>query len=216
RRNIAAVIGFLLVLTTEASVGDSSLSEFCSETKECLLYTPVCQTEEYEVRNLSSTKWVTTEETSRIMEMATYTAFRRLFKYITGANENGANIEMTSPVIIKSKTNKGWFESCTYTMSFLLPSEHQLNPPKPTDSQVSITEMPGMNVYVKSYGGWMMSYRARDKESELMDSLESVGAMYKKDFSYAVGYDSPMKMFNRHNEVWFVAEGTPVCPATAA
>ena len=27
---------------------------------------------------------------------------------------------------------------------------------------------------------------------------------------------SPMKMFNRHNEVWFVAEGTPVCPATAA
>uniref|UniRef100_A0A8C5BTK5 Heme-binding protein soul5 n=1 Tax=Gadus morhua TaxID=8049 RepID=A0A8C5BTK5_GADMO len=129
----------------------------------------------------------------RIMEMATYTAFRRLFKYITGANENGlSNIEMTSPVIIKSKTNKGWFESCTYTMSFLLPSEHQLNPPKPTDSQVDLAFCP--------------TQLGVDKESELMDSLESVGAMYKKDFSYAVGYDSPMKMFNRHNEVWFVAE----------
>ena len=127
---------------------------------------------------------------------------------------------MTSPVIIKSKTNKGWFESCTYTMSFLLPSDHQLNPPKPTDSevdllvlpsleccvyltmfshpnrterlsllQVTITELPTMNVYVKSYGGWMMSYRARDKESELMESLESVGATYNREFSYAVGYD---------------------------
>ena len=54
---------------------------------------------------------------------------------------------------------------------------------------MSITEEPGMNVYVKSYGGWMMSYRARAKESELMESLDSVGAKYRKEFSFAVGYD---------------------------
>ena len=101
------------------------MSPLCTETKECLLYTPVCQAEEYEVsengaisfserekkmsektvmlmkactcppprvlqvRALNSTKWVTTEETSPVMEMATYTAFKRLYKYITGANENG-------------------------------------------------------------------------------------------------------------------------------
>lgn len=50
-------VGKNLVFNAESSIAlhsyicrDSSKSNFCTETKECLLYTPVCQTNDYEVR----------------------------------------------------------------------------------------------------------------------------------------------------------------------
>lgn len=42
-----------------------------------------------QVRSYDSEKWVSTEETSFSMEFASITAFRRLFNYINGGNEEG-------------------------------------------------------------------------------------------------------------------------------
>jgi len=111
---------------------------------------------------------------------------------------------------------------------------------------VKVSRLPDMHVYVRSYGGWMMSVSDWINTRRLAESLDSVGASYPGDYHYAVGYDrynrpggksvlsgsvpaqpntppssdllpclcfSPMKMNNRHNEVWFVVKGEPVCPA---
>ncbi|KAG7263633.1 hypothetical protein CRUP_012868 [Coryphaenoides rupestris] len=165
------------------------------------------------VREYNSAKWVSTEETSWSMDKAAFTAFRRLFKYINGdTNKEGTKIEMTSPVIIKSFKKKGLFSYSKYTMSFLLPSVHQLHPPEPTDSQVKVSTLPYMQVYVRGYGAWMMSVSDWFNTRRLSESLDSVGASYFGDYHYAVGYDSPMKITNRHNEVWFVVKDEPVCP----
>lgn len=43
-----------------------------------------------QVRHYDSVKWVSTDETSLFMEIAAMRAFKRLFNYIAGANENGA------------------------------------------------------------------------------------------------------------------------------
>ncbi|GLD70103.1 nuclear receptor subfamily 5 group A member 2-like protein [Lates japonicus] len=84
---LSGLVGFLLVLTTEARVGNSSELKFCSETEQCLLFNLICKTEEYEVRHYDSVKWVSTNETSFFMEFAAMKAFRRLYEYITGAND---------------------------------------------------------------------------------------------------------------------------------
>lgn len=42
-----------------------------------------------QVRHYSSVKWVSTDEEAFFMDTAIMTAFRRLFKYITGSNANG-------------------------------------------------------------------------------------------------------------------------------
>ncbi|KAM6957142.1 heme-binding protein 2 [Aplochiton taeniatus] len=207
----AAFVGLLLVLTAEARVGNSSESLFCTETKECLLYDVVCQNGDYEVRHYDSVKWVSTVEKSMVMEMGQMMAFRRLFKYITGANADGAKIEMTCPVTIKVEKGASFWESNTYTMSFVLPSNFQTAPPKPTDEKVYIHESTHMKAYVRSYGGWMMGIRDKMQAESLANELDSVQASYVKEYHYAVGYDSPMKMWNRHNEVWYVAAGEPVC-----
>lgn len=211
---LSGLVGFLLVLTAEARVGNSSQLSYCSETEECLLFDPVCKTDQYEIRHYSSVKWVSTNETSYFMEIAGMRAFKRLFKYITGANENGSKIKMTTPVIVKMEDhNKRFWETAVYTMSFLLPSEHQKNPPKPTDDKVYISEMPDMKVYVQSYGGWMTGLADKTQANNLRSALISAGLKYK-DFHYAVGYNSPMTLFNRHNEVWFVVEGEAECSSS--
>ncbi|XP_042360747.1 heme-binding protein 2 [Plectropomus leopardus] len=208
---LSGLVGFLLLLTAEAKVGNSSQIEFCSETKQCLLFDRVCDADGYEVRKYGSVKWVSTDEMSFFMEIAAMRAFRRLFNYIDGANKDGKKIEMTAPVIIKMIEDKYFWQRSTYTMSFLLPAEHQANPPKPTDDKVYFQKMPDMKVYSLSYGGWMTNLSDKNKASTLSALLDAVGAKYKKGFHYAVGYNSPMKIFNRHNEVWYVVEDDPVC-----
>jgi len=53
----------------------------------------------------------------------------------------GANINMTAPVIIKVNASATMWQSSVYVLSFLLPSEYQANPPKPTDPSVSLWDI---------------------------------------------------------------------------
>ncbi|KAF7654764.1 hypothetical protein LDENG_00065370 [Lucifuga dentata] len=205
---ISGLVFLLLVQTIEARVRNCTELDFCTETAQCLLFDPICENENYEVRHYGSVKWVSTDETSSFMWMAANEAFRRLYQHISGDNESGQKIDMASPVIVKIK-NK--FGKKDYIMSFLLPAEHQENPLKPNNSKVYINDMPDMNVYVRSYGGWMSSLADFVYSIILFLALVKDGATFKKDFHFAAGYNSPMTIWDRHNEVWFVAEGPPLC-----
>ncbi|XP_068434451.1 heme-binding protein 2 [Clinocottus analis] len=203
---LPALVGFLFVFTAEARVGNSSELSFCTEAEQCLLFDLICKTDDYEVRHYESVNWVSTDEESWSMDFASMTTFKRLFNYI---KEN--DIQMTAPVIIEVPTTGLWLEWSTYKMSFLLPVEHQQNPPPPSDVNVYINQMPEMKVYVRSYGGWMVGISDKIKANSLSSALNAVGAKYTKSSHYGVGYNSPMTMLNRHNEVWFVSEDEPVC-----
>ncbi|XP_075869272.1 uncharacterized protein soul5l [Nelusetta ayraudi] len=201
----------LLLLGAEASVGPSTNSSFCTESKECVEYELVCKTDEYEVRHYSHTRWVSTDAEAYFMGVGAAMAFRRLFQYITGANEGGVQMEMTAPVLVKIPEETKMWEPAVYTLNFPLPAAYQDEPPAPTSDKLYFTVMPEMDVYVRSYGGWMLSVTSRLYAHMLTKELERVGASYNHSYHYGVGYDSPLKLLNRHNEVWYVAEGPVVC-----
>ncbi|XP_026055715.1 heme-binding protein 2-like isoform X1 [Carassius auratus] len=186
---LTGVIVLLFTVTVNARVGFSSESSYCTETKECFLFDLVCAGKDYEVRHYGAAKWVTTEAESYFMEMATARAFRKLYKYITGENEAGAKIDMTAPVIVKVIESASKWQSSVYVLSFLLPSNYQASPPKPTDPSIYFTDTPDMKVYVKSYGGWMMSVVARSQAQSLKTSLDNVQATYETGYYYNVGYN---------------------------
>uniref|UniRef100_A0A3B3SFB1 Heme-binding protein 1 n=1 Tax=Paramormyrops kingsleyae TaxID=1676925 RepID=A0A3B3SFB1_9TELE len=186
-------------------------SSFCSESKECLLFDLVCRTADYEVRHYDPVKWVSTDAEAYFMGVGAAMAFRRLFKYISGANEDGVKMDMTAPVLVKIPEDRKMWEPAIYTLSFLLPSEYQDNPPNPTNEKLYFTDMPDMKVYVRSYGGWMLSLTSKLHSHILIRALDRAHAPYNTSFHYSLSYDSPMKLLNRHNEVWYVAEGEPVC-----
>ncbi|XP_077574660.1 heme-binding protein 2 [Stigmatopora nigra] len=195
----------------EGSVGPSTNGSFCTESKECLEFQLLCKTDEYEVRHYSPTRWVSTDAEAYFMGVGAAMAFRRLFQYITGANEAGVQMEMTAPVLVKIPEETKMWEPAVYTLNFPLPRAYQEKAPAPTNDKLYFTEMPEMDVYVRGYGGWMLSVTSRLHAHLLTKELERVRAAYNRTYHYGVGYDSPLKLLNRHNEVWYIAEGAPVC-----
>lgn len=211
---VAGIVVLAFAFAVEARVGNSSESSFCTETKECLLFDTICEGEDYEVRKYEFSRWVSADYDSVFMEVAINRAFWKLFQYIQGANDAGIKIDMTAPVLIHTQDGTKIWKSSRYTVSFLLPSIYQegQSAPNPTDSSVYFSEMPDMKVYVKSYGGWLFGLTSRTKSRALRESLDASEASYVKGSHYDVGYDSPMKMTNRHNEVWYLVDGEHVCP----
>lgn len=56
-------------------------------------------------------------------------------------------------------------------------------------AQLYFTEMPEMDVYVRSYGGWMLSVTSRLHAHLLTKELTRVRASYNHSYHYGVGYD---------------------------
>uniref|UniRef100_A0A671SXV9 Heme-binding protein 2-like n=1 Tax=Sinocyclocheilus anshuiensis TaxID=1608454 RepID=A0A671SXV9_9TELE len=195
---LTGVIVLLFAVTVDGRVGDSSESSYCTETKECFLFDLVCAGKDYEVRFKIDRKIEITTEKQSYMDK----------------RKPEQHIDMTAPVIIKVNDSASMWQSSVYALSFLLPSNYQANPPKPTDPSVYFTDTPDMKVYVKSYGGYMMSVVARSQAQSLKTSLDNVQATYETEYYYNVGYNSPMKIMNRHNEAWYIVKGEPVCPKT--
>ena len=109
---------------------------------------------------------------------------------------------MTAPVSTKIVSSEGPNCERSFTISFYIPKEHQTEPPQPKDPDVFIEEFPEMTVYTTSFGGYA-------KDGDFLEHAKILTEKTKDknvngDYYYTAGYDSPMKLFNRTNEVWFV------------
>ena len=124
-------------------------------------------------------------------------SFKKLFKYISGHNENKEEISMTTPVTQIEK--KG-----SMTMQFYLPSRfNKDNIPRPSNSDVKILNIKGGYYAVITYSG-----RASDKNFiKYKNILEN--ELIKKDISILstpikATYNSPFTLpLLRRNEVMF-------------
>jgi len=160
---------------------------------------------------MSSKRWK--KQPSSIM-------FMELFKYISGVNKEGNEVEMTRPVSTHHSIKKKHFGGDVeiQEMCFYIPAEHQANPPQPLDkSPVYIFQRPTMRVYVLRFGGFAMSSDTWQKNRDLLDNL-LLGKPHHDSEYYTNGFDSPMTLFNRRNEVWIqdLEAGAPVIAAVVA
>merc|ERR1712083_1064235 len=108
--------------------------------------------------------------------------FMKLFRYISGVNQQQEEVEMTSPVLSTIKLLEN--NMMTKEMCFYLEKKHQANPPTPVDDAVNIKEA-----------------------AKFAEVLRSAGEEVDTSTFYTAGYDSPMKFWNRRNEIMFLAAG---------
>ncbi|XP_043939480.1 heme-binding protein 2-like [Protopterus annectens] len=206
--NMIAAFMFIIFMNSFLDTfGESTKPAFCRETRECFTFQTLCQTKDYDVRSYKASVWAGTEMKGRLA--ATVTAFWRLFRYIQGKNEGGVKINMTAPVI--TKVSEDASRQKKSKMYFLLPAAYQDTPPVPTDSDVFIENFPPLTVFVNSFGGWMTSSKEKKQLKALADSLNNDQQKYFASVTYSAGYNSPMELTNRHNEVWYEADGQPKC-----
>ena len=150
---------------------------------------------------------------ARDADAASSEGFKRLFKYITGANSSQAKISMTVPVsqgasegasqkiamttpVQQSPAADGW------RVSFMLPSEFTLETaPVPTDSRVYVREVPGrLMVALKFSGRWTES-NYTEHEQELAQHVAAAGLTATGAVERAA-YNAPFSIpWFRRNEV---------------
>merc|ERR1719233_2717739 len=219
-------------------VGDEKAEEVGDKDYEGVPYTVIQKYEDFEERLYPSVKWACTEMTyersdenddndesgsvwsvfNKMMEMMkkknwkgkpSSTMFMKLFKYISGVNEQYEEIEMTVPVLTNMKLLED--NMINKEMCFYLEKKHQENPPTPIDKDITIENREEMTVLVHRFGGYAMEDDVWIKEAEsFAEKLDKNDYGGSIDFSnfYTAGYDSPWKFWNRRNEVMYLVKTT--------
>jgi hypothetical protein len=143
--------------------------------------------------------------------------FRRLFRYITGANKSQAKISMTAPVaqapsqkismtvpVQQAESSDGW------RVAFMLPTEYTLKTaPVPTDKRVYVRQVPGRVIAVlKFYGRWTERNYANNQDALLKTiDAEDITAMGEVQ---RAAYNAPYTLpFMRRNEVMVAVNRMP-------
>jgi uncharacterized membrane protein (UPF0136 family) len=143
-------------------------------------------------------------------ESAGNEGFRRLFRYITGANTARSEISMTAPVsqqaagasiamtapVAQTAQGEGFW------VAFVVPSSFTTETvPRPTDSRVRIRPVPAQFVAVARYSGFWGEARYLREEEKLRDAITRRGLSADGMPQFA-RYNPPyMPPFMRRNEI---------------
>ena len=113
-------------------------------------------------------------------------SFMRLFGYISGANESGQKIAMTTPVFMEAGA-----EDTASKMGFVVPKDVvKSGPPQPKSADVSISKREGGRFAVVQFPGRLSPELAQEKEKSLREWLSSKG-LEGEDTAETAGYDPP-------------------------
>lgn len=192
-------------------LGKSSSAMYSSQKKpafcnglDCPNFNVINTTSNYEERVYEESHWVTTEMMNIDYDQATRPMFMRLFDYISGNNVKKEKIDMTAPVINRIIPGQGPACKNHFTMSFYMSSSVK-SPPQPSDKNVYLSSLPQQKVFVAQYGGFSSKSEMLKQAHDLATALQRDGKRFNELFFYTAGYDSPFKILNRHNEIWYFA-----------
>jgi hypothetical protein len=149
--------------------------------------------ETIQIRQYEASLFTSVEIPSNNYRKTSTKGFSVLAGYIFGGNDKKEKIAMTSPVAMSLKDST--------TMMFLVPKKYTRdNLPVPNDSSIEFKDVPEKKVAAISFSGWANDLKIASFKKKLIDVLESKGIQYTDNF-YFLGYNAPMEVFNRKNEI---------------
>ena len=160
---------------------------------ETYAFTIIDSYETIEIRQYEASLFTSVQMPSNNYRKTSSKGFSVLAGYIFGGNDKEEKIAMTSPVTMSLKDST--------TMLFLVPKKYTRdNLPVPNDSSVEFKDVPEKKVAAISFGGWANDSKIASFKKKLIDVLNSKGIKYTDNF-YFLGYNAPMEVFNRKNEI---------------
>lgn len=193
------------VLAAPVAAADWKAPWFCHDLN-CPMYKVVSKTSKYEIRQYEPAGWVSTLVPGIDLDKAEETGFGRLFDYISGSNKEKKKVPMTCPVTNFIQPGQGPNCENNFTISFYLPYTYQgtgTPAPIPSAADVEITHTPKLTVATIAYGGWSDDAKVIEYAGELGNALVADKVKFDNSTYFTAGYDSPFRIFERHNEVWF-------------
>lgn len=178
-------------------------------------YTLIEKNDAFEIRKYAPYLVAQTEVTGTFDEMGNK-AFRILFKYISGENQQRSKIKMTAPVIKENTENNGRKIQMTApviqeidkinpksaTFSFVMPQSFTLATlPIPLNDRINLKEIPAKTVAVLKYSGGWGEEKYKKNEAILLKALDDADIITIGKPSFA-RYNSPFVLwFMRRNEI---------------
>jgi hypothetical protein len=149
--------------------------------------------ETIEIRQYEASLFTSVQMPSNNYRKTSSKGFSVLAGYIFGGNDKEEKIAMTSPVAMSLKDST--------TMLFLVPKKYTRdNLPVPNDSSIEFKDIPEKKVAAISFGGWANDLKIAAFKKNLITALNIKGIEYTDNF-YFLGYNAPMEIFNRKNEI---------------
>lgn len=131
-----------------------------------------------------------------VMKIQSNGDFGSLFQYISGSNETGAKIAMTTPVQMGNTSGEP-------VMQFVLPSSYNSeNTPQANSKNVTVLESEQGHYLAIQYGGYTMDWREKKAANRLREIAKNQGLEISGEPILLV-YNSPFDVFNRKNEVLY-------------
>merc|ERR1719192_1527933 len=153
-----------------------------------------------EERTYPAMTWVCNQRTeSELADGQTSKLFWPLFQYIQGGNVGNLTIAMTTPVttLVTSEASGFSLEMC-----FFLGATKKTWP-RPSSASVYLKQEPERQIVTRRLGGYMSTARWIEEEEAVRSILARLSIAVDTSRIYRVGYDAPVKFWNRRNEVWF-------------
>jgi len=202
-----------ILIVTLALLGLSGCSVFGESSVEIAPYEVIENVDDakIEIRNYESMVLVSTP----IEGDGRNSAFRKLFGYISGDNDGAREISMTAPVFMDDDNEQQGLEipmtapvfmdgaaNEAPMMSFVMPSDFTLdNTPKPSDSDVTISEIKDYQVAVVIFNGRLSQNNIEKHRNILEQWIVDNGYVVTGDVKTA-GYNAPFTLpAMRRNEV---------------
>lgn len=142
-------------------------------------------------------------------------AFRKLFRYISGENEGATPIAMTAPVFMDNSNTMAKGSKIAMTapvfmsnqsdsamMSFVMPKDFTLQTtPKPTDPDVVVSEITNYTVAAIQFSG-TLGKRNVAKQSKLLQDWLTANGYIAVGAPIEAGYNGPLTLpMLRRNEI---------------
>ena len=148
---------------------------------------------DFEIRNYEGALFTSVKLNTGDYDKTSSKGFSILAGYIFGGNSENKKIAMTSPVAMTLEENT--------EMLFLVPKAYaKENLPEPNNKTIEFKEMPAKKVAAITFGGWANDQKIAAYKEKLSKLLDKENIEYTNKFFF-LGYNAPMEVVNRKNEV---------------
>ncbi|XP_010877844.2 heme-binding protein soul3 [Esox lucius] len=157
----------------------------------------------YEKRHYEKAYWACITVRQDTYEQSICYGFMRLMKYICQQNSSGGYLGLTIPILTIIRTDESRsILSRDVTVAYFLSTEHQAQPPLPSDTDIRLEEWPATNVYTRAFAGATNEVTIINQINIMAEVLDSLAGHVNDSFIVA-GYTNPAAA-NRQNEIWFL------------
>jgi hypothetical protein len=169
--------------------------EFFKPSDETPEFVRIYREKDKEFRQYSGYLLACTREAGSY-SVATESAYRRLYAYLSGANSEGIKIPFGAPLFQQKQVNE-------WTVSVTLPPKYTLQTaPTPDDKRVVLKKVAPKKVAVIEYAMNNSAERIKEKELELLQWLGQQNDFAPISHGRVAQYDAPLGIpFLQRNEI---------------